>query len=555
MRIATLILILCSLTVLGLTSAMAQTMNVGSVAEDYSRRLQLTGQVDTSVSFTIRPLINAFYFDSLEAKNDFVSGLSVVDNRKKKLKMVFLPISLQTQFNSHHPYGWNDGGFIPAKGGQLMASAGFYFEYGPLSIQFKPEFLTAENREFETFNKNHYDVIVARYYDIYNNIDLPVRFGTGTYKKAYWGQSSIRLNYKSVSAGISSENLWWGPGMRNSLLLSNTSPGFLHLTFNTRRPVKTPIGSFEWQIIGGRLENSGFAPLTPDRSYFGVNLYDPKPDQWRYLSGMILTWQPKWVPGLFLGFEKAKIMYGKDASGVKDYLPFSSEGSTSAPNQPISQRDQLGSVFIRWLWKKEQAEMYFEWGQYNNRKDFVQNFLQPNASRAYTFGLRKLVSIDKKQDEGILISLETTLLQTNSIENLRAGKEWYTSKAVRQGYTNMGESLGAGIGPGANIQSVEVSWVKKLKRVGLQLERYVHDNDFYFYAFQDGRDFRRHWVDLSLGGTGEWNYKNFLFNVKVSAVKSLNYQWYLKQNIGDPYFVNGLDVFNLYAKTGVTYRF
>ncbi|WP_163277304.1 capsule assembly Wzi family protein, partial [Enterobacter hormaechei] len=67
------------------------------------------------------------------------------------------------------------------------------------------------------------------------------------------GQSSFRLNYKVLSVGISSENLWWGPGIYNSLLMSNNAPGFWHLTFNSRKPLKTPIGDFEWQLIGGKL--------------------------------------------------------------------------------------------------------------------------------------------------------------------------------------------------------------------------------------------------------------------------------------------------------------
>ena len=120
------------------------------------------------------------------------------------------------------PYGWNDGAMIPSKGFQALMSIGIFAQYGPLTIQLKPEFVAAENAEFETFDKNHYDVIFARYYDIYNNTDLPVRFGSHGYGKVYWGQSSIRLNYKSLSAGLSTENLWWGPGIRNSLLMSNT---------------------------------------------------------------------------------------------------------------------------------------------------------------------------------------------------------------------------------------------------------------------------------------------------------------------------------------------
>ena len=108
----------------------------------------------------------------------------------------------------NRPACYHDGAMIPSKGMQTAFSPGFYLQYGILSVQLKPEFVLAANADFETFNHNQYDVVFARYYDIYNNIDLPARFGTTSYNKAYWGQSSIRLNYAGLSVGISSENLW-----------------------------------------------------------------------------------------------------------------------------------------------------------------------------------------------------------------------------------------------------------------------------------------------------------------------------------------------------------
>ncbi|MDB5116106.1 MAG: hypothetical protein JWQ79_1598 [Mucilaginibacter sp.] len=559
------LIVVCSLLIFVQFKVQAQSLPVGTTAiEDYYRRAQLLGITDTSVSFTVRPLFpnhinkhaDAFYPDSTEQRYNIMNATSSWQSKDGKLRATLLPLSIQTQFNSDHPYGWNDGAMIPAKGLQTLTSAGIFMQYGPLTIQFRPELVVAANSDFSTFNKNQYDVIFARYYDIYNNIDLPVRFGTDSYNKLYWGQSSIRLNFKSLSFGLSTENLWWGPGIRNSLLMSNTAPGFAHLTFNTLRPIKTPIGSFEGQIIAGKLVNSGFPPLEPDHYYFGTDLYVPKPDNWRYLAGIIVTWQPKWVSGLFLGFDQASQTYSNNLSGIKDYLPlFSSVKQTSAPDAPISKQDQINSVFMRWLWTQEHAEIYFEWGHYNTTGDMLQSLLSPNDSRAYIFGLRKLLPFNKSHDENIMIGIEVTQLQENSISKIESGTEWYVSNNIRQGYTNQGEVLGAGIGPGGNLQSLDVSWVKGLKRLGLQLERYVHNNDFYYYAFYDSKNYSQHWVDLSIGASGEWNYKNFIFNAKIQGIQSLDYQWAVKQNGDDIFYVNQIHVFNLQIQAGATYRF
>jgi hypothetical protein len=541
-------------------SARSQSLPVGTTAiEDYYRRLQLLGNVDTTVSFTIRPLYpgyfnkNAYFPDNNEKGLD--TGSTWV-SKNGKLKTVLLPFNFQTEGNSDHPYGWNDGPMIPAKGLQAMFSIGFFAQYGPLSIQLRPEFVGAANTPFDTFDKNQYDVIFARYYDIYNNVDLPVRFGDKAYSKAYWGQSSIRLNFKGISAGVSTENLWWGPGIRNSLLMSNTAPGFPHFTLNTLKPINTPIGSFEGMMIGGNPKSSDYAPLTPDKDYFGTDLYVPKPKNWRYLSGVIITWQPKWIPGLFLGFDQAQQAYGKNLSGIGDYLPFfSTVSKTTATDAPINKQDRLSSMFLRWLWPQEHTELYFEYGHYNNTQDVEQSLLNPNESRAYIFGIRKLLPFQQKPDENILLGIEVTQLQGTTLADDMQGKEWYVSQNVRQGYTNQGQELGAGIGPGGNLQSLEVSWVKRLKKLGLQVERYVHDNDFYYYAFQDSKDYTRHWVDLSVAFNGEWNYKNLIFNAKIQDIESVDYQWGLTQPGDDILFKHQRHQFNLQLQTGVTYRF
>lgn len=541
----------------------SQSLPVGTISnlEDYYRRQQLLGNLDSTVSMTVRPT-NPSKFSLIHKPfnpdREEIGYNRLDPTTSWRYKNVFagelLPLIIQTQFNTNHPYGWNDGSMIPAKGLETYFSTGLYAKYGPLSIQFQPEFIIAANTDFDTFDKGHYDVIVARYYDYYNNIDLPAKFGTDMYLKAYWGQSNIKLNYKSFSFGLSTENLWWGPGIRNSLVMSNTAPGFAHLTLNTNKPFVTPIGSFEAQLIAGRLENSGFEPLSPSRNYFNNPLYAPRNNAWRYLSGMVLTWQPKWITGLFLGATQTKQLYNTNLSGLGSYLPFFSTVKKVTADPAINKESKLGSLFMRWVWLPEHAEMYFEFAKDNNTNDLRNELLQPEDSRAYTFGLRKIMSLTSANGN-VMVSIEATQIQETSLVKVADAESFYVNKYIRQGYTNNGQELGAGIGPGGNLQSLDVSWIKGLKRIGIQLERYLHNNDFYYYAFSDSKDFRRHWVDLSVAASGEWNYKNLIFNAKLMGIKSINYQWFLLQNPGELYFVNGKDAYNVQIQAGCTYRF
>lgn len=564
MKLVTLI-ILSLLVFIVKPDLRAQSLPVGTtVLEDYYRRAQLSGLADTNVSYTVRPV-----FPRINKSKDFLGGDDTVyqhsmilntrgllQTNQVKPGIYILPATVQAQFNSTHPFGWNDGAMIPAKGLQTMLSAGIFAQYGLLTVQLRPEFVYAANPAFSTFNSATSQSIITSYYNIYNHIDLPVRFGTGSYQKAFWGQSSVRLNYKAFSVGLSTENLWWGPGIQNSLLMSNTAPGFPHLTLNTLRPVQTPIGSFEAQLIGGRLTNSGYPPLAgDDPSARGTDLNDAKPNDWRYLAGIVFTWQPKWVPGLFLGFDKASQVYGKSLSGIADYLPLFSTIRSTGTQTSTNSKDEVSSVFTRWLWTEEHAELYFEFGQYNDTQDLHQTLLQPADSRAYIFGIRKLLPFNKLRDENLLIGVEVTQLQENSVTNIRNGAEWYVSQAIPSGYTNMGQELGAGAGPGANLQTVDIDWVKGLKKIGLQFQRYVHNNDFYYYAFEPTGEYERHWVDLSMAAVWEWDYKNLMFNAKIQAVNSLDYQWNVKSDQIISGFNNGTTSYNLQLQAGVTYRF
>ena len=118
---------------------------------------------------------------------------------------------------------------------------------------------------------------------------------------------------------------------------------------------------------------------------------------------------------------------------------------------------------------------------------------------------------------------------------------WYLGSNLRQGYTNDGQLLGAGVGPGGSAQFVEFNWRKNKNRVGLAVERREHNSDFYEYTFEGSQDFRRFYVDFSSTIKVDWKYKKWLFGPRLSYIMTNNYNWWLFQ-ANDIYFVNGKDV-------------
>ena len=243
--IRTIIVLLVGFLSLSPLQLQAQMLVVGSPEEDSLRMAQLSVSDKPLVSMAVRPV---------ELLPAVISW--------KKVQISALPITLITQYNSHHPFGWNDGAMILAKGVQTFVRAGAYVRFGIMEVQLAPEWVYAANSRYDT----------------------SVYWGSnagGVYNKVFPGQSAAGIRVGAVSMGVSTQNLWWGPGMRSSLLMSNNAPGYLHFYIRSNRPAKTPIGNFEWQLIGSRLDSDSTRP------YENMNLKlttESYPATWRYQS-------------------------------------------------------------------------------------------------------------------------------------------------------------------------------------------------------------------------------------------------------------------------------
>ena len=91
---------------------------------------------------------------------------------------------------------------------------------------------------------------------------------------------------------------------------------------------------------------------------------------------------------------------------------------------------------------------------------------------------------------------------------LRNAGSWYEHSWTYDGYTNEGEVLGAGIGPGSNSHYFALNRIRDKEKLGIALEIIDQDNDFYHEAFASASDPRRYWKDFNL-------HLIFLKNIKI----------------------------------------
>ena len=537
----------------------AQNINVNNDFYNGIVRFKtLNGDISTTYSLNVRP-INTNISNQI-----FNKKFKILYNNKNKIKINSLGIDYFLDFNSHHPYSRNNGTMIPNRGYQHIISPGLFLKIGPLSAKIKPEHHFSENKRFDGFWEGHADIIWSERYKLWNHIDMPERFGEKQHNKTTIGQSNIKLNWKSVSIGISNENLWWGPSIRNSIMMSNHAQGFRHITFNSNKPIQILGGHFEWQLISGRLENSGFTPPKTNLDYAGQQLYVPKINQngkendWRYLQAYIFSYSPKFIDGFSFGFMRWVQMYsalveGKYTwiDGNNTYFPIFSNlfRKKDKFSDYEAQTDQAAGAFFKWIWKDSKAEIYAEF-HYNDAKLNLRDFiLDSDHSRAATIGIQKIFLLNQNN---YLFSWEWTQMEQTAGRLVRNAGSWYEHSFVYHGYTNKGEVLGSSIGPGSNSHYISISKIKDYNTIGLALEVVDQDNDFYNMAFSRNKDFRRYWKDINI----HLNYQNLFDNFSVSAnfvyQRSLNYQWELDENI-QPYYHPGRDVNNFHLNLKLTY--
>ncbi|MCH6236631.1 capsule assembly Wzi family protein [Cognataquiflexum rubidum] len=519
--------------------------------QDYLRREQLSKGFDTlNASFNHRPFQN-------KQLDSFLTPV-FINNQEKVLKNIalsILPFYQTFQLNSNRPYGWGDGPMIPSSGLQSYSSTGFFAKVSILNIQIQPELVFAQNSSFKGFGNNRSDREYREMFFTYNISDSPERFGDGGYSKISLGQSKVSLELGAFELGASTQNIWWGPGQFNSLIFSNNAQGFPHLTLNTTKPAKTFLGNFEGQVIVGRLENSGFAP-----TQFGDlndKYFRPFTGDWRYLNGITISYNPKWIPGLFVGFSRTFQQFNKSRiNEFRDYFPvFDAFQKVKVGfDKDADGKDQQASVFARFVATKAKAEIYFEYGRRDHAYNWREAILNPEHARAYLFGFIKLFDLNN-QRKMIQLRGEVTHQQESIntiIRNSGDGLSWHTHTRAR-GFSNFGQPLGVGIGTGANVQALEISLVENFNKFGVLFERLENNQDFYYRAFGQQNE-HKPWIDLSIGFLFDKEWNNLLLSSKLQLINGVNYQWQLHPN-STPEFPKGQNLFSVHAQTSIIYFF
>jgi hypothetical protein len=419
----------------------------------------------------------------------------------------------------------NDGSLWAGRGLNASISGGVAGGYKRFRFMLAPRLNASQNEPFGILPSGRADRsgFASPWHSATQSADLPLRFGNASYTTVDAGETMLEGTVGGAAIGVSSTAEWWGPGIRNAIVLSNNAGGVPRLYVRTRNPIDTRLGQVEGVWMIGQLVESPFF----DRS--GAN-------DSRSLSAAAITLRVAADTGLRVGVSRAVYdvaSFGELASHAGDV--FFRWDPRSAWDSTAGNGDQVTSLFARWLIPRAGFAAHAEWARITIPRSLRDLLVDPAEGQGYTLGLewaRALSALTTVRVQGEATSLEQQPLVANA-----ELKGFYTSASVPQGYTMRGQSLGAAIGPGASSQFIGTTVFRGKYAVGVNFGRIRWEEDSYYRPPSQGGLLANKAHDVSefagLTAAADWRWGQ----VELEATKTRRMNFLFQT--GQPFFFQG----------------
>ena len=413
---------------------------------------------------------NAFWLDEVHANEHPVFRSPFMAVVPEGLS--YSPVTSGLYVNTNRAWGPGSGAVWQGKGVTFGGSFGFRHRSRFLDLQLETVYLYAGNASFRNENAVG-EVPGSEFFDFYyQRINYRERIGPRVIHDLFLGNSWIRLNAGPVTAGISNENVIWGPGRRHALLMNNNAPGFEHLTLHTNRPLNIYIGRLQTQMMVGRLASSYFED-------------GHLPEGRVHISGLNIGLSPWFSDHLHLGLIRTFTVNEGSLHDLGDYVPFFQSFLKYRFQNEDNVRgndsyDQRASAYFNWYFPASKLAFYGEYARDDHSADLRDLFLEPSHTRAFLLGLEKQFSGLYSHSDWLLNAELVHTEYTNTSYVRQAGLiSFYTHETVRQGYSHVGQLLGSYFGAGGNGWFISARNSREWGGFGLLFERVSRNKDLY----------------------------------------------------------------------------
>lgn len=448
------------------------------------------------------------------------------------LQFDLVPPTLRGSWNSRIPFSLNDGSRWAGRGASATLSGGFRFRWRAFHATVAPEVVSVENRLFQVIPSpsDTLDPFSTPLHARGFTIDAPLRFGARPFTTVFGGQSSIEVRAPFLAAGASTENLWWGAGIRTGILMSNNAAGIPQVYLRTSSPVHTPLGIWEARALLGVLTESRFFDQdeTNDRRSF---------------SGAVATVRPFFDTTFVLG--AARVMFAT----LPGLSALPRHAADFALTLGSGGSDEMTSLFGEWAFVESGLALHWEWARL--RLPSLREFLvAPQRRQGYTIGVKWARPV---LDEGTLLRIQTefTMLEQSLPPSREYPLTFYPSRRVPQGYTQFGQVIGAGSGPGSSSQWLAADLFRRQWNAGVSAGRIRWENEAYYFQ-PVGITGRSHDVSVFAGVKGARFWDRWSLEGELIGTRRLNYLF--QTGSGGFFFDSTFDMPNVTFNVELAYR-
>ncbi|MDP1858506.1 MAG: hypothetical protein Q8K82_07545 [Gemmatimonadaceae bacterium] len=370
-----------------------------------------------------------------------------------------------------------DGALWAGRGSSTLVRAGVTFDWSVLHLAILPELWTSENRPFDFLPGTDPARVSlsSPFYVDRNSLDLPSRMGRDRTTQITPGQSAVWLEAKSWAVGWSSSNLWWGSGVRDALFIGPNAGGIPRTFVRTTRPIQTRAGRLSAEYFFGYVTESRFFDRDPDNDK-------------RSLSAAALTWSPSASENVVVGIARGVMRRSPDSTASTGRAI--ADAWLSASPEAV---DKMVALFARVVLPRSGLRAFAELARAS--PIVVRDLLTvPQEGLAYQVGVERLL---RGRRAKWLLHVEAMNLEQGISVTDRPSRDFYTGNATPQGWTQRGQLLGAGIGPGGQSQWVSADRIAARWSLGLYGERVRWNNDALYREYLPFPN--RHDVTLTAG--------------------------------------------------------
>ncbi len=406
---------------------------VGSEAELYIRALQsrgLLGGEPVSIRAYSPLVLDRWAQERRTTSTNAPSHPWVSRFSNDSARRWLLPATLQASYNSAFAWSFNDGAAWQGRGVTTIATLGFGARWRWLSLRVEPIWFSTENRAFALLGDTTRGANPFVDQQRPGAIDLPQRFARARYTRTNPGQSEVRADVGLFAAGLSTMNEFWGPGVRQSLLMGSNSAGFPHIFLGSSRAWRTPAGRLSGRVIYGKLAQSDQAPASPNRTRFG--------------SGITATWQPPGGSGFEFGAARFYHRTWPDGGLRLDDLkaPLGSLFGDAQFRSGATADNQLATLFMRWRAEDDGFELFGEFGRNDRSADARDLSVEPEHNSAWLLGFVK--TFQSRSDGLWMLRSELANGRITALQTIGRGQAtFYEHAPITQGHTEQGQLLGS----------------------------------------------------------------------------------------------------------------